>query len=314
MESFIMNKNIFRFVLIPLVIISVFSGNIYAKKEKIVPAKKPVPEEAEKETRKIAGQERNFCYECHIGLSGRLKAPCIDIKESVHSQDGPQCNNCHEGNPNLFDAKQAKSKDYNFTGKPRKEDIPAFCGKVECHSEAFFQFQKSAHYESVKKLGEPNCTTCHGVHNIKHSVRGIMSIGSCVGCHELSYATEIMSSVFNIEGEFEVIEKSIAFLESKNIDVGEVSTKLSEIKGVFYQLVHVFSQDLMVFSKRIIDLEAKALHEELGKKVAMLRRIDMLYMMTLATITIIIVAFSFYFLYSNYKRKRKYKKRAETGQ
>ena len=308
MENYIMKKKTSRLVLImPLVILFLSADDLYAKKTKYIPADLPKVEETDKKYRKIVTQERNFCYECHISLGGKLKEPCIDIKESVHSQDGPQCNICHGGNPNLFDAKQAKSPEYNYVGKPKEEDIPSFCGKVECHSVAYIQFQKSAHYESVEKSGEPNCTTCHGAHNIKHSARETVSIGSCMGCHEMSFATEILTAVFDIESEFDQIQKSIAFLESKNIDVSEVNIKLSEIKGVFYQLVHVFSQDLMVFSKRIIDLEAKALHDELGKKVAMLRRIDMLYRMTFIMISSVIVIFSSYFLWSNYKRKRKHR-------
>ncbi|MCU0821184.1 MAG: hypothetical protein MUC95_01765 [Spirochaetes bacterium] len=289
-----------------------FAGDLYAGKEKKITDETTAAGSPARQIKKIVPQERNFCYECHIGLSGRLKEPCIDIKESVHSQEGPQCDSCHGGNPNLFDAKQAKSDAYNYIGKPVAAEIPYYCGKVECHNMAYFQFQKSAHYGSLKETGEPNCTTCHGAHNIKQSARETMAIGSCIKCHEMNYATEIVTSVFDIESEFDQIQKSITFLEEKNIDVGDVNLKLSEIKRIFYQLVHVFSQDLMVFSKRIIDLEAKALHDELGKKVAMLRRIDTLYMLTFITVTTTIILFCAYFLWSNYKRKQEYHRKTES--
>ena len=192
-----MNKNSFRLVLtLPLVILFIFADNLYAKKEKKIPAEMPNAEEPEKQITKAIAQERNFCYECHSSLSGKLKNPCIDIKDSVHTQGVLQCNSCHGGNPNLFDAKQSMSKEDNFVGRPKKEDIPALCGKVECHNVAYVQFQKSDHYESVKKTGEPNCTTCHGVHNTRLSVRETLSIGSCIGCHEISYAAEILTAVF----------------------------------------------------------------------------------------------------------------------
>lgn len=305
-----MKKNKISFVLLLLVAAAVaFACNIYAEENKLIDnEKEAVPGEKQE---RIITQERNFCYECHMGLRGRLKEPGVEFKESVHSMEGRQCNICHGGNPNLFDEKQAKSDRYNFRGKPADSVIPSFCGRIECHSVAYFQFQKSAHFQSVKETGEPSCITCHGTHNIKRSSREVMSITACVGCHDIRYAREIINAVFEIEDEFKEIQKSISFLESKNIDVGEVVSKLSEIKGIFYQLVHVFSQDLMVFSKKIIDLEAKALRDELGKKVAMLKRIDLLYMLTFITISIIIMIFISYFLYSNYKRKEKQGKGAE---
>jgi len=291
--------------------VSIFSfTEISSGRKRIASAKKEKSSfQDEGKKRKIPG-DRNFCYECHMGLKRKLKRPCIQWKKSVHVQDGTQCNLCHGGNPNLFDAKQAKSAKYNYIGKPEKKDMGAFCGREECHSDAYSQFQKSVHIEIARKKGKPNCTTCHGVHNIKRSSKEAMSVKTCFECHSKKFATEIIGEVFEIEKDIKKVQNNINFLTEKNVDVREITSKLDETKDIFFQLVHVFSKDLMVFSRKIINLELQNLQKEVDKQVAMLRRIDLLYKLTFISILSIIFIFIIYYFRNITRRRRRNKEKA----
>ncbi len=299
-----MKKRKFSFIIILIVFSFIYFPCLYA--EEANEGQSPT-----QEVRKKPPRDRNFCYECHLGLKKGLKNPCIESVNSVHSLESNQCNNCHGGNPNMFDAKEAKKQIYGFTGKPQKREIAPLCGQVGCHETAYFQFQKSSHYKSMTESGDPTCTTCHGTHNIKRSSRDEMTIDKCAGCHSIEYSAQILGSVSKIEKDFDDIQKNIDYLIKKNVDVWELTTKLSETKGIYYQLVHVFSQDLMDFSKRIIDLETQALQEDLIEKIGMLKRIDLLYQLTFITIALILGIVGSFTIRNIYRKRQKTKQAAE---
>jgi cytochrome b6 len=115
------------------------------------------------------------CVTCHDKIT---------IAKDVHSVVGLSCHDCHGGNPAgadmqaSMDPKFAKNP---FRGKPKRQEIPDFCGR--CHSDAAFmkQFNPAARVDQVSeywssrhgqllKQGDTNvavCIDCHSVHDIR---------------------------------------------------------------------------------------------------------------------------------------------------
>ncbi len=290
LENNIMRNNIFKSLLVLFLSLFILPlGNLYAKEEK-----------------GDSLSDKNLCYECHKGLKGKFKSVCPDWEKSVHSKKGTKCNICHGGNSSIFDAKRAKGKMYNFVGRPKKHQISKICGRIECHSGALAQFKSSPHYKSVQESGEPNCTSCHGFHDIQKTTINIMSEKACTGCHSSEYSKEIINSVLTIEKDLDNLQKSLDYLlEKEAAEVAEISLKVAETKLLFHQFVHTFSKDLMAFSEKIINLEIVALQDDLDKKTAVLKRIDLWYILTVLNIVIILSGFSIYFYWRLYRKKAK---------
>ncbi|MGZ7078458.1 MAG: cytochrome c3 family protein [Thermoanaerobaculia bacterium] len=117
------------------------------------------------------------CMTCHVDK-------VTQFRDDVHAQVGLSCHDCHGGNPDSADktvAKDRKFKGNPYVGKPKRADIPAFCGK--CHSSAEYmkrfnpaarvdqvaEYLSSVHGQRLAK-GDENvatCIDCHSVHNIR---------------------------------------------------------------------------------------------------------------------------------------------------
>ncbi|MDY6935391.1 MAG: multiheme c-type cytochrome [Spirochaetota bacterium] len=270
----------------------IFAFNTYAKN-------------GEKEDSQAVGDESNSCIDCHIKLKGKLRSVVLEWQRSVHAKKGNKCHICHGGNPNSSDKKLSKARDYDFIGRPKKDEIINFCGRSECHSKAFYQFKKSPHYQSVIDSGDPNCTSCHGKHNIQKSSIHIISDKTCSGCHSVEYSREIIDSIFKIENDINDIQKKIDYLASENTDVKELTNLHWMAIHLFHQLVHVFSRDEMEFTKKILDLEVQSLKSALDTKIALVKRLKLLYNLTIINIIIISVGFIIYILWGNVRRRRK---------
>ena len=137
----------------------------------------------------VHGAAEISCIECHSDLKGienfphteKLKAvDCSDchtevqeeFTKSIHSQPGTEevsCKNCH-GKHDI------KSKsDYGSRVFPL--NLPKTCEtchldkvKTERGGEFIKQYEKSIHYEGLKKLGlatSSNCSNCHGAHDVR---------------------------------------------------------------------------------------------------------------------------------------------------
>ncbi len=127
-------------------------------------------------------QKKSSCIECHAKLGdARLSAPAKAFDNDIHRARGLSCNDCHGGDPNADTKEAAKDPRKGFLGKPKTQDIPAYCGK--CHSDANLMKrfnpslrvdQEREYYSSVhgQKLrsGETRaatCISCHSVHGIR---------------------------------------------------------------------------------------------------------------------------------------------------
>src|SRR5678809_478590 len=82
-----------------------------------------------------SAQKKSSCIDCHVKLDDRrLSAPARLFDNDVHRSRGLSCNDCHGGDPNADTSAAAKDPSKGYLGKPKTQDIPAYCGK--CHSDA----------------------------------------------------------------------------------------------------------------------------------------------------------------------------------
>ena len=150
-----------------------------------------------------AQNKKNSCVECHSRLDGSLGEPGKLFENDIHRTRGLSCNDCHGGDPSQDDREAAKSPFTGYLGKPKPNEIPAFCGK--CHSDASVMKkfnpslrvdQVQEYYTSVhgKRLqaGDQkvaNCASCHGIHGIRSSgdarstVNALNVAETCAKCH-----------------------------------------------------------------------------------------------------------------------------------
>jgi len=245
----------------------------------------------------------NQCLKCHIRLKSRLKKPVSEWNKSVHAKVGNSCSLCHGGNPLEADMKKAKSSKYKFTGKPDEKQITDFCGRGGCHNTSLNQFKKGPHYKSVLEKKHPNCTDCHGSHNIQKSSLDIIKPESCTGCHSEKYSREIISSINSIEKGIDRLQTDMDYLAVKRIPIEKIYNRLDNTKHLFHQLVHVFSREDIKSTKRIVELEIENLKSDVRSKVDLSKRLELLYMLMFVISTAIIAGFIIY-SFSMYLRRR----------
>jgi predicted CXXCH cytochrome family protein len=151
-----------------------------------------------------SAQKKSSCIECHLRLEDqRLSAPAKLFNDDIHRGRGLSCNDCHGGDPNDDSKEGAKDVRKGYLGKPKKLDIPAYCGK--CHSDANLMKrfnpslrvdQEREYYTSVHgkllKAGDTRvatCISCHSVHGIRavndplSSVYPLNVAQTCAACH-----------------------------------------------------------------------------------------------------------------------------------
>jgi hypothetical protein len=246
----------------------------------------------------------NSCVECHKTLAGPLGAVVPSWEQSVHGKKGLNCNICHGGNPEILDSRLAKSREFNFTGRPGKRNITEFCGREECHKTASEQFKRSPHFVSVMRRGSPNCVDCHGNHDIQRSSINIISDKTCSDCHSVNYSREIIASIFTIEKDIESLERKIERMRNRNADVKEASEGLVKTRHLFHQMVHVFSRDDIQFTKKILELEIKSLNDDISAQLNVIQRLDFIYIFTIVMAFAIITGTVVYVVWMLARRKK----------
>jgi predicted CXXCH cytochrome family protein len=134
-------------------------------------------------------QTKDQCYNCHLQLDGKFKAPADMYKVDVHFRKGIACSACHGGDATSDDMDKSMSKDKGFIGIPAGQQILKICSK--CHTNEYNTLLKSVHGESSTGKGIiiNSCITCHGVHNIvpvkspSSKVNGVNIVNTCASCH-----------------------------------------------------------------------------------------------------------------------------------
>jgi hypothetical protein len=251
--------------------------------------------------------QKSQCVECHRGLNPRLSAPVTEWETSVHAKGGRDCTTCHGGNSSINDAKRSKGKENNFRGKPDKKEMAQFCGRDECHSMAVGQFRRSPHFDTLRKTGEPACTSCHGKHNIQRSSINIIHESSCTDCHKADYSRELVTSIKSTQKDIEYIESAIDFLDKRKADISGIGDSLARIKHLFQQMVHVFSSEEIQFTRKIVGIQTRTLVDDVELKTNVIKRLDYIYLFTVIFCFITTLGIASYTLIMIRRRRRKLK-------
>jgi len=152
---------------------------------------------------------KDFCYECHLRLRGKLKGPSVLWANDAHNQAGLACTTCHKGDASVDDL--VGSKTSTFIGTFHRPQIARLCG--DCHSDAaqihkvnaklpldqLAQYQTSVHGKKMAAGDEAaaTCIDCHSLHEIrkvsdpKSAVALLQQPDTCGRCHS---NPEIMAS------------------------------------------------------------------------------------------------------------------------
>jgi hypothetical protein len=120
----------------------------------------------------LAQKTHEFCAPCH-------SEQVADFQTHPHFQKGLSCDACHG----------ASVKHRTSTGAvpPDKvaapDEVPALCGG--CHAVEMKEYLASKHGKLVmarSKVKAANCTTCHGVHNLRTARQ---TQAQCQRCHAM---------------------------------------------------------------------------------------------------------------------------------
>jgi predicted CXXCH cytochrome family protein len=145
----------------------------------------------------------NSCISCHENLEDALATPAKETPLSVHRHAELSCAGCHGGDPTADDAEMAMSRAKGFIGRPSLSQVPGVCSK--CHSNAAFmrnynpnepvdQYERYLTSKHGQRWSKGDhlvavCTSCHGVHDIRHvndpesSVYPTKLADRCGRCH-----------------------------------------------------------------------------------------------------------------------------------
>ncbi|MDO8525748.1 MAG: cytochrome c3 family protein [Candidatus Omnitrophota bacterium] len=151
----------------------------------------------------LEAAEKDYCIECHKTLDGSAKEPADKIEGDVHFKRGLSCSDCHGGDPTKEDFAEAKDPARGFIGKPKRNDIPLFCGK--CHADPAYmrKYNPNIPTDQLAKYNESQhgklnakgdrkvavCISCHGVHGIREKNDPLSPIfitnapKACASCH-----------------------------------------------------------------------------------------------------------------------------------
>jgi hypothetical protein len=153
----------------------------------VPPAAKPAAPAAKAAApaRAVPPPAETSCTHCHGGEmfdeAGRAKVKHFGV--DVHSQVGLSCQDCHGGNPDpklgddVGGAMDPQYKPNPYVGKPKRTDIPEFCGR--CHSSAAYmnRFNPAARVDEVSEYW-----TSHHGQKLKS---GVTDVATCIDCHSV---------------------------------------------------------------------------------------------------------------------------------
>jgi len=120
----------------------------------------------------------------------------------------------------------------------------------------------------------------------------------------VEYSRQMVAAISDIEKNIEDIEESIAYLDSRHVDKGETEKRYRELKSYFHQLVHVFSRQEMEYTRKFVELEIEYLDSDLKGKTTVVRRLDLIYLLTVFISIFIIISFVVYILTVTRKKRK----------
>lgn len=127
--------------------------------------------------------KKDSCIECHKTLDGKAKEPADKIGQDIHFKRGLSCADCHGGDPTKDDFSEAKDPAKGFIGKPKRNDIPNFCGK--CHADPGYMRRFNPNIQTDQLAGYNKSQ--HGQLN----AQGDQKVAVCISCHDVHGIKEI---------------------------------------------------------------------------------------------------------------------------
>ena len=190
----------------------------------------------------IAKGETSACIQCHTSndMGPEMHEITRQWKESWHAKNNISCHDCHGGAPE--DASMSMMHQRGFKGSPQDVDIPEFCGT--CHIAILDNFLVSGHGETFRKTGEgPNCTTCHGSHNVQQANMDIINEQLCSQCHTHERAKEMKQALFTVESKLNTINKNLNHLKLLGIATDKQEKSFFRNHAEFRALFHSIDVD-----------------------------------------------------------------------
>ncbi|MBC8870258.1 MAG: cytochrome c3 family protein [Planctomycetes bacterium] len=172
--------------------------------------------------------EDNHCVTCH-GNSDLweddtlyLYVTAEDLAGDIHWQKGVLCNDCHGGNAETFDLREAHAIEDGFRKIESPDQIPDFCG--HCHSDKEYmqkfdpgsklnhtaEFWEGVHGKHLKANADDpkaaTCMSCHPKHSMRtaddpqSAVHSSRLVATCGNCHTAE-RTALRKGVHHAAGE-----------------------------------------------------------------------------------------------------------------
>jgi predicted CXXCH cytochrome family protein len=165
--------------------------------------------------------EGNTCVACHQGIGDpRVTPPAEKFAQDVHLAKGILCQDCHGGDPTNPDPERSMDRAKGFVGKPKRQAIPAVCGR--CHSDAAYmkkfnptlrvdqvqEYLASAHGRRLQ-AGDPKVATCINCHDV-HQIRAIKDQQAW------TYPVKVVETCGRCHGD-------AAYMAARNVDTNVVA-------------------------------------------------------------------------------------------
>ena len=174
------------------------------------------------------------CARCHADpdLMKSYGIPTTQFEEykgSVHGEgllargnrQAPACNDCHDNHGAV---------------PPGVTSVANVC--AQCHSATRDLFVRSPHKDAFDILGESECTTCHGTHNIAFPSDEMIGTGSasvCVRCHPADSgggqaAAQIRGQLERVKSIIAQADALLARASTAGMDVTDANLDLNEAR------------------------------------------------------------------------------------
>ncbi|MDH3718227.1 MAG: cytochrome c3 family protein, partial [Planctomycetota bacterium] len=124
------------------------------------------------------------------GETAHLLVTPEHFAQDVHWLKEVHCQDCHGGNPQTLNLREAHASEDGFRNIETPADIPNFCG--HCHEPSRDTYFASGHGHGLQESGllaTAVCTSCHGAHGIykadnpKSTLHATHVAQTCAQCH-----------------------------------------------------------------------------------------------------------------------------------
>jgi predicted CXXCH cytochrome family protein len=142
---------------------------------------------------KPMADEENSCIACHRELTEkdqqRAHVTPQDFAADVHWQLGLRCQDCHGGDPTVFEIKAHQAKG-DFRAVKTVADIPEFCGACHANIEYIKRFRPSLRTDQLAQY----LTSGHG----KKLKTGDLKVATCISCHDVPHGNGLNTAKHGI--------------------------------------------------------------------------------------------------------------------